>query len=85
MNSNLNNNCSHGNLRTNKKITVFRINLTLFCTDGEASSFQNTELHPRCAAPSDLRHSGLKQFLKSCPTNYVNTIRAFKCLLFISL
>ena len=34
--------------------------LTPFYTDNEASWLRNTELHPRWAAPSDLRHLGLK-------------------------
>ena len=36
--------------------------LTTFHTDDEASWLRNTELHPRWAAPSDLRHLGLKRY-----------------------
>ena len=42
--------------------TVPCIVLTPFYTDDEASCFPNTELHPRWAAPSDLRHFGLKRY-----------------------
>ena len=41
--------------------TVPCILLTPFCTDDEAGLLRNTELHPRWAAPSDLRHLGLKR------------------------
>ena len=33
-----------------------------FNTDDEANWLRNTELHPRWAAPSDLRHLGLKRY-----------------------
>ena len=36
--------------------------LTLFHTDDEASWLRNTELHPRWAAQSDLRHLRLKRY-----------------------
>ena len=42
--------------------TVPCIVLTPFHTDDEASWLRNTELHPRWAAPSDLRHLGLKRY-----------------------
>ena len=42
--------------------TVPCIVLTPFHTDNEASWLRNTELHPRWAAPSDLRHFGLKRY-----------------------
>ena len=43
--------------------TVPCIVLTLFYTDHVASWLRNTESHSRWAAPSDLRHLGLKQYL----------------------
>ena len=62
----LNNDCNHGNSRIKKiknwNFTVFCIVLTPFHTDDEASWLRNTELHPRWAAPSDLRHLGLKRY-----------------------
>ena len=39
-----------------RDFTVPCIVLTSFHTDDEASWLQNTELQPRWAAPSDLRH-----------------------------
>ena len=42
--------------------TVPCIVLTPSYTDDEASSFQNTELHPRWVAPSDLCHLELKRY-----------------------
>ena len=45
-----------------RSFTVPCIVLTPFYTDDKASCFQNTELHPRWAAPSDLRHLGLKRY-----------------------
>ena len=36
--------------------------LTPFYTDDEVSWLRNTESHPRWAAPSDLRHLGLKRY-----------------------
>ena len=45
-----------------RDFTVPCIVLTPFHTDDEASWLRNTELHPRWAAPSDLRHLGLKRY-----------------------
>ena len=45
-----------------RDFTVPCIALTPFHTDDEASWLRNTELHPRWAAPSDLRHLGLKRY-----------------------
>ena len=42
--------------------TVPCIVLTPFHTDDEASWLRNTELHPRWATPSDLRHLELKRY-----------------------
>ena len=42
--------------------TVSCIVLTRFHSDDEASWLRITELHPRWAAPSDLRHLGLKRY-----------------------
>ena len=45
-----------------RDFTVPYIVLTPFHTDDEASWLRNTELHPRWAAPSDLRLLGLRQY-----------------------
>ena len=45
-----------------RDFTVPCIVLTPFHTDDEASWLRNTELHPQWAAPSDLRHLGLKRY-----------------------
>ena len=50
---------------TERKAKIKNLNLivlTSFHTDYEACWLRNTELHPRWAAPSDLRHLGLKRY-----------------------
>ena len=54
--------------RMSRKINEFRgftvpcIVSTPFLTNDEASWLRNTELHPRWAAPSDLRHLMLERY-----------------------
>ena len=44
------------------KLNIIANTFSSFHIDDEASWLRNTELHPRWAAPFDLRHLGLKRY-----------------------